>query len=614
MIVDGYCDVCGSPAGAVPFVPAAASVASPVAAEELGPTAVRREPGYPPKPKSGGLMTACTQPGCTGSVDGYCDVCGSPAGAVPFVPAAALAASPVPANEPGLTAVRQEPGLPPKPKSGSLMTGCTQPGCTGMIVDGYCDLCGSPASAVPFVPAAASAASPALADKPGLTAVPAPTPAPGPIDEEIPTQRIPRVKMPRQQLSTQERADPGTADPGAIDAQQVDREKAGPAADDIGKVDGGMELAEGEPDGAQHYRTRVEEAQLPDDVREAALCEVGKLERTSDQSPESGDIRIWPDTILDLPWSIKTTGWIDVEGSREVEATLRRLIKPAVADLEEGDTVEVEPAAADLEAGDTVEVEPAAADLEAGDTAEVEPAAADLEAGDTAEVEPAAADLEAGDTAEVEPAAADLEAGDTAQVQPAAADLEKAATAPAGPHDDDTVEMAAVGGRHPLPQLPEQQVLGPGPVQTPAKKRRFGYLALAATALAALLIGALLFAASRDRGVTAQSVPTVTATATATATKPTSDPTIQVEELADSASPFQTVRIEGTYRGGPDTFLQVQRWEGGEWLASPLPAKTDQAGQFTTQVEFGQPGRYRLRVVDPESGVTSKTFVLVIKG
>jgi hypothetical protein len=584
MIVDGYCDVCGSPAGAVPFVPAAASVASPVAAEELGPTAVRREPGYPPKPKSGGLMTACTQPGCTGSVDGYCDVCGSPAGAVPFVPAAALAASPVPANEPGLTAVRQEPGLPPKPKSGSLMTGCTQPGCTGMIVDGYCDLCGSPASAVPFVPAAASAASPALADKPGLTAVPAPTPAPGPIDEEIPTQRIPRVKMPRQQLSTQERADPGTADPGAIDAQQVDREKAGPAADDIGKVDGGMELAEGEPDGAQHYRTRVEEAQLPDDVREAALCEVGKLERTSDQSPESGDIRIWPDTILDLPWSIKTTGWIDVEGSREVEATLRRLIKPAVADLEEGDTVEVEPAAADLEAGDTVEVEPAAADLEAGDTAEVEPAAADLEA------------------------------GDTAQVQPAAADLEKAATAPAGPHDDDTVEMAAVGGRHPLPQLPEQQVLGPGPVQTPAKKRRFGYLALAATALAALLIGALLFAASRDRGVTAQSVPTVTATATATATKPTSDPTIQVEELADSASPFQTVRIEGTYRGGPDTFLQVQRWEGGEWLASPLPAKTDQAGQFTTQVEFGQPGRYRLRVVDPESGVTSKTFVLVIKG
>ena len=31
------------------------------------------------------------------------------------------------------------------------MTACTQPGCTGRIVDGYCDVCGSPAGAAPFV-------------------------------------------------------------------------------------------------------------------------------------------------------------------------------------------------------------------------------------------------------------------------------------------------------------------------------------------------------------------------------------------------------------------------------------------------------------------------------
>ena len=96
-----------------------------------------------------------------------------------------------------------------------------------------------------------------------------------------------------------------------------------------------------------------------------------------------------------------------------------------------------------------------------------------------------------------------------------AADIEKADTAACRPTAMTTqYKMPAVpavlsGGRHQRPQLPEQQVLGPEPVQTPAKKRRFGYLALAATALAALLIGALLFAASRDRGVTAQSVPTV---------------------------------------------------------------------------------------------------------
>jgi hypothetical protein len=601
-------------------------------------------------------MTACTQPGCSSTiVDNYCEVCGSPAGAAPFVPAevAASAASPAPGKP-----FHRESGFPAEPKTAGLMMACTQPGCSSTIVDNYCEVCGSPAGAVPFVPAAASAASPAPADEPGLTAASAPTPAPGltalpaptqvpaHTDEEIPTQRIPRVKMPRQHLSTHKRADPGAADPGAVDAQQVDREKVGPAVDDTGKVDGGMELAEGELDGAQDYRMRVEEAQLPDDVREAALGEVGKLEGTSDQSPESGDIRTWLDTILDLPWSTKTTDWIDIRGSREVEATLRRLIEPAVADLEEGDTGEGEPAATveegdtgegepaatDVEEADTAEVDPpAATDVEEADTAEVDPPAADVEEADTGEGEPAATDVEEADTAEVDPPAADVEEADIAEGEPAATDVERADTMPGGLEDDDTVRMPAVpavlsGGRHQRPQLPEQQVLGPEPVQTPAKKRRFGYLALAAAALAALLIGASLFAASRDRGVTAQSVPTVTATATATVTKPTSEPsngstgsgrgerTIQLEDLADSARSFQTVRIEGMYRSGPDTFMQVQRWEGGQWLAFPLPTKTDQSGRFTAFVEFGQPGRYRLRVVDPDSGVTSKTFVLVITG
>ena len=90
--------------------------------------------------------------------------------------------------------------------------------------------------------------------------------------------------------------------------------------------------------------------------------------------------------------------------------------------------------------------------------------------------------------------------------------------------------------------------------------------------------------------------------------------TIQLENPANAAKPFQTVRIQGTYRGGADTSLRVQRWEGGKWLAFPLPTKTDQSGQFTAYVEFGQPGRYRLRVLDPDSDLTSKPSVLVIEG
>ena len=69
-------------------------------------------------------MTACTQPGCTGNIlDGYCDVCGSPA---------------APAN-------------PPTPSApiGAAAGQCTQPDCGGTIVDGYCDVCGSPGADAP---------------------------------------------------------------------------------------------------------------------------------------------------------------------------------------------------------------------------------------------------------------------------------------------------------------------------------------------------------------------------------------------------------------------------------------------------------------------------------
>ena len=61
-IVDGYCDVCGSP-GPVETSPAAPSTVS---------ADVAASPSLDGSP--------CTQPGCTGTiVDGYCDVCGSPA-------------------------------------------------------------------------------------------------------------------------------------------------------------------------------------------------------------------------------------------------------------------------------------------------------------------------------------------------------------------------------------------------------------------------------------------------------------------------------------------------------------------------------------------------------
>ncbi|MET1008051.1 MAG: hypothetical protein ABWX96_21050, partial [Propionibacteriaceae bacterium] len=84
-------------------------------------------------------MTPCTQPGCNGSiVDGYCDVCGSPGAAAASVPASAA---------PMAQSTRTAPVAPPPPRPRVAGTGpvrCTQPGCTGTIVDGYCDVCGTP--------------------------------------------------------------------------------------------------------------------------------------------------------------------------------------------------------------------------------------------------------------------------------------------------------------------------------------------------------------------------------------------------------------------------------------------------------------------------------------
>jgi hypothetical protein len=378
--------------------------------------------------------------------------------------------------------------------------------------------------------------------------------------EEVPTQRLPRLKMSMQLSSIQEMVAAGAADPAAADTEKADGDQVDPAAADSKKAGGEKELPEDEPDDAQDYRTQVEEAQLPDDVREAAPREVGKLERTGEQSAESGDIETWLHTMFDgtdraafllaelldgtprsgvpMPYSANTPhlntippdGQPQYPTDLEVEQKIRSLIQgsreadPPAADTENLHTKRVDSAAADTENLHTKRVDSAAADTENLHTKRVNPGAADTENLHTEKVDQAAADTKRVDGEKVNPTlmgeitwlvppwAADTEMVDGEKVDPAAAEVEKADTAPADPHDDDTVEMPAVlagltADPHP-PQFPEPQVHGPVPVQNPAEKRHFGSLALAVTALAALLIGALLFGASRDGGMTAQSIPT----------------------------------------------------------------------------------------------------------
>ncbi len=77
----------------------------------------------------------------------------------------------------------------------------------------------------------------------------------------------------------------------------------------------------GELDGTAQdddYRARVEAAELPDAVKKAALAEVDKLDRASEQSPEGGWIRTWLDTVLELPWNERTEDVYDIAAARAV--------------------------------------------------------------------------------------------------------------------------------------------------------------------------------------------------------------------------------------------------------------------------------------------------------
>ena len=81
------------------------------------------------------------------------------------------------------------------------------------------------------------------------------------------------------------------------------------------------ELAEldGQPASEEDdYRARIEAADLPEKVAEAALKEATKLERSSDQSPEASWIRTWLDTVLEIPWNTRTDDTYDIGGSRQI--------------------------------------------------------------------------------------------------------------------------------------------------------------------------------------------------------------------------------------------------------------------------------------------------------
>ena len=70
---------------------------------------------------------------------------------------------------------------------------------------------------------------------------------------------------------------------------------------------------DGEDEGPDGYRERVAGIDLPEAVAAAVAREIGKLERTPEQSPEHGWIRTWLDTVLELPWGVESGDRIDLD-------------------------------------------------------------------------------------------------------------------------------------------------------------------------------------------------------------------------------------------------------------------------------------------------------------
>jgi ATP-dependent Lon protease len=79
------------------------------------------------------------------------------------------------------------------------------------------------------------------------------------------------------------------------------------------------ELGEdGSEDVIETLRAKITESGMPDGVREQAERELGRLERTSEQSPEYGWIRTYLDWMTELPWNVRTEDNLDITEARRI--------------------------------------------------------------------------------------------------------------------------------------------------------------------------------------------------------------------------------------------------------------------------------------------------------
>jgi ATP-dependent Lon protease len=78
------------------------------------------------------------------------------------------------------------------------------------------------------------------------------------------------------------------------------------------------ELGEDDASIVEEYRAKIEEAGMPEAVREQATKELGRLERMGEQTAESSVIRTYLDWLIAVPWSKRSDERLDPQHAREV--------------------------------------------------------------------------------------------------------------------------------------------------------------------------------------------------------------------------------------------------------------------------------------------------------
>jgi ATP-dependent Lon protease len=78
------------------------------------------------------------------------------------------------------------------------------------------------------------------------------------------------------------------------------------------------ELGEDEQSVVEEYRTKIAEGDMPDEVREQAERELGRLERMGDSTGEASMIRTYLDWLLAVPWGKRSEERLDPGHAREV--------------------------------------------------------------------------------------------------------------------------------------------------------------------------------------------------------------------------------------------------------------------------------------------------------